>query len=402
MRIVMVGPFAFTPKGTVSVRAFFAARALVRRGHQATLLMPPYDNLADSGREMTQDGVRLVNLVIRRVGATTPLTAAWEMARRALALSPDVIHVFKPIGYSGLTGQILSLRGASRAPLVLDHDDWEGRGGWADINPYPPLWRRFFIWQEADMLRRARAVTVASRTLQTQVWGLGVNPARVFYVPNGPDESLRARREQPGEGAPRRAQIRAELGVGDAPLAIYVGHIPHGNDLDQALDALARILPQMPDLRLAILGTGDGLPALRDEVMRRGLTRNVILTGWVDHSLAPDYLLAADLAIYPYRDTLINRAKCSAKVIEYMSMGLPIVASRVGQNVEYIEHGVSGLLAEPGDAGSFAEMMLGVLADPQRAKVMGEAARRRVWARFDWDRLAETIEQAYQAARQGK
>lgn len=391
MNIVMLGPFAFSPKGTVSARAFFAARALVKRGHGVTILMPPYDNLADSGREWTQDGVRLVNMVIRRVMPTTPITVAWAMARRVWALQPEVIHVFKPIGYSGLAGQFLSI--FFRAPIVLDHDDWEGRGGWADVNPYPPLWRRFFIWQEADVLRRARAVTVASRTLQTQAWGMGIDPARVFYVPNGPDESLRTR---PEASISKRAQIRAGLGVGDAPLAVYLGHIPHGNDLDQALDAMERVLPRIPDLRLAILGTGDGLPALRADVVRRGLDRAILFTGWIDHALAPDYVAAADLAIYPYRDSLINRAKCSAKIIEYMAMGLPIVASRVGQNAEYIEHGVSGLLAEPGDPDSFAQMMLTVLADPHKARAMGEAARQRVWARFDWDRLVETVEAAYQ------
>src|SRR5574340_1225409 len=163
----MIGPFAFTPKGTVSVRAFFAARALVKRGHRVTLLMPPYDNLADSGREWVQDGVRLINMVIRRVTPATPITVGWGLARRAQAMQPDVIHVFNPIGYSGLAGHFLSE--SSRTPLVLDHDDWEGRGGWADVNPYPPLWRWFFIRQEADMIRRARAITVASRTLQTQV-----------------------------------------------------------------------------------------------------------------------------------------------------------------------------------------------------------------------------------------
>ena len=396
MNIVMLGPFAFTPKGTVSARAFFAARALVKRGHRVTILMPPYDNLADSGREWTRDGVQLVNMVIRRVTPTTPITVAWGMARRALAMRPDVMHVFKPVGYSGLAGHFLSE--SSRVPLVLDHDDWEGRGGWADLNPYPRLWRWFFIQQEADTLRRARTITVASRALQTQVWGLGIHPARVFYVPNGPDESLRTR---PEELAARRAQIRAELGVGEGPLAIYTGQIPHGNDLDQALYAVEQALPRVPDLRLAILGTGGGLPALRADVARRGLERVVILNDrWMDHSLVPDYLAAADLAIYPYRDTLVNRAKCSAKIIDYMAMGLPIVTSRVGQNMEYIEHGVSGLLAEPGQAvEGFAQMMLAALADPQKAKAMGQAARERVWARFDWDRLVETVERAYQDAR---
>jgi glycosyltransferase involved in cell wall biosynthesis len=141
------------------------------------------------------------------------------------------------------------------------------------------------------------------------------------------------------------------------------------------------------------------LPALKADIARRRLERVVILTGWVDHSLAPDYVAAADLAIYPYRDSLINRSKCSAKIIEYMAMGLPVVATRVGQNVEYIEQGTSGLLAEPGDADSFAQMMLAVLFDPQKAKAMGEAARQRVWARFDWDKLVETVEKAYQDAR---
>lgn len=395
MNIVMLGPFAFTPKGTVSARAFFGARALVKRGHRVTVIMPPYDNLTDSGRVWVRDGVQLVNMVIRRVTSITPLTVSLAMVRRALALKPDVVHVFKPIGYSGLAGHFLSQSG--RVPLVLDHDDWEGRGGWADINPYPRLWRWFFIQQEADTLRRARTVTVASRTLQTQVWGLGIRPARVFYVPNGPDESLRT---QPEVSAVKRVQIRAELDVGDGPLAIYTGQIPHGNDLDQALYAVEQALPHWPDLRLAILGTGGGLPGLREEVARRGLERRVILCDrWMDHSLVPDYLAAADLAVYPYRDTLVNRAKCSAKIVDYMAMGLPIVASRVGQNMEYIEHGVSGWLAEPGDAESFTHMMLAALSDPQRAKAMGQAARERVWARFDWDRLVETVEQAYLDAR---
>jgi glycosyltransferase involved in cell wall biosynthesis len=395
MNIIMLGPFAFTPKGTVSARAFFAARALVKRGHSVTLIMPPYDNLADSGREWTRDGVHLVNMVIRRVTPITPLAVSLAMARRALAFKPDVIHVFKPVGYSGLAGYWLSK--SSRMPVVLDHDDWEGRGGWADINPYPRLWRWFFIRQESDMLRRARTVTVVSQTLQTQVWGLGIPPARVFYIPNGPDESWRTRAER---SVAQRARIRAELGMGEGPLAIYTGQIPHGNDLDQALYAVERALPRFPDLRLAILGTGGGLPTLRADIERRKLECAVILkAGWMDHSLVPDYLAAADLAIYPYRDTLVNRAKCSAKIIDYMAMGLPIVASRVGQNVEYIEHGVSGLFAEPGDADSFAQMMLAALADPQKAKAMGQAGRERVWDKFDWDRLVETVEAAYHTAR---
>ena len=92
-------------------------------------------------------------------------------ARRRCAGRPDVIHVFKPKGYSGLAGLVLS---ALRRPWVLDTDDWEGRGGWNARNPYPAPQRALFQWQETTLPRLAGAVTVASRTLQTQVWGLGV------------------------------------------------------------------------------------------------------------------------------------------------------------------------------------------------------------------------------------
>ena len=189
LKIVMIGPFAFKPKGTVSVRAFFIARALVKRGHNVTILMPPYDNLADSGRVWEQDGVRLENMAMQRNDTVRQLVVPARLARRAAMLEPDVVHVFKPIGYSGLAG--IYLRWFSRRPLVLDTDDWEGTGGWNDVNPYPALWKKLFDWQERWMARHADAVTVVSRTLQEQVIGFGARPERVVYLPNGPDARLR-------------------------------------------------------------------------------------------------------------------------------------------------------------------------------------------------------------------
>ena len=67
----------------------------------------------------------------------------------------------------------------------------------------------------------------------------------------------------------------------------------------------------------------------------------MIPAGWVERSELPAYFGAAQVALYPYDDTLINRTKCSAKLVELMAAGVPVVASRVGQNGEYIQHGKS-------------------------------------------------------------
>jgi glycosyltransferase involved in cell wall biosynthesis len=393
LNIVAIGPFAFKPKSTVSVRAFFIARALAKCGHQVTILMAPYDNLADSGRVWEQEGVRLENMTLRRNDTWHQLTVPLRMARRAVELDPDVVHVFKPIGYSGLAG--VYLRWFSRRPLVLDTDDWEGTGGWNDVNAYPALWKRLFDWQERWLARRADAVTVVSRTLQTQVWGFGVDPARVVYLPNGPDADLRLLPEVSGE---QTASVRARLGIGDAPFALYLGNIPHGTDLDLALDALARIRDRLPEARLVIAGVGDGLPGLQAHAREVGVTDRVVFAGWVEYDQVPAYLAAANAAINPYRDTLINRAKCAGKVIAAMAMGRAVLTSRLGENLTYIEDGRSGLLTEPGDAGDLAQALLAVLSDREWAAELGRNARQRIWERFDWDIRTSEVERAYQIA----
>ena len=395
MKVVMIAPFAFAPKATVNARTFPIAQALVARGHRVVILVPPYDNLSDAGRRLERDGVAIHNLPIRRVTALTPLLAGQRMAALARAHRPDVVHVFKPVGYAAVAGMLFRL--TSRAPVVTDTDDWEGTGGWNSINPYPWHWKRFFDFQEHWLPRHSGAVTVASRTLQTQMWGMGLPPDRVFYVPNGPGRAFTERHA--ALDASDRARVRDALGIGTAPMALYVGHISLGDDLDLALEAFTQVRRQLPEARLVIVGTGDGLSRLQARAAEAQLGDAVIFTGWIDHADVPAYLAAADAAVYPYRDSLVNRAKCSIKVLEYMTTGKAIVTHRVGQNAEYLENGRSAILAEPGNVDEFAEGLLAVLTDRALAARLGREAALRIQRRFTWERRIGDVEAAYQRAR---
>jgi glycosyltransferase involved in cell wall biosynthesis len=392
----MIGPFAFAPKATVSARAFPIAQALVQRGHRVSLFLPPYDNLSHAGQTETRGGVQIHNLAIRRIQPWTPLSAAWKLASKVRRLAPDAVHVFKPVGYAALAGMIL--RRTTRLPLIVDTDDWEGTGGWNSVNPYPWHWRRFFDLQERWLPRHAVAVTVASRTLQSQIWGIGVPPERVFYAPNCPGASLLSARDRVSEDD--QARVRRQLGIGSDPMLIFVGNISLGDDLDLALVALQQVRKHMPEVKLVIAGVGDGLERLRKLAVEFSLQDTVRFTGWIEHQRVPAYLAAADIAIYPYRDTLINRAKCSIKILEYMAMGKAIVTTRVGQNLEYLEHGRSGILAEPGDADAFAQALIELLADPDLARRLGRNAAQRIQDRYTWSHHIPTIEQAYRLALQ--
>ena len=80
------------------------------------------------------------------------------------------------------------------------------------------------------------------------------------------------------------------------------------------------------------------------------------------------------------------------------AMGKAIVTTRVGQNLEYLEHGQSGILAAPGDAGAFAQALLQLLADPALARRLGQNAAQRIRDQFTWSHHIHTIEQAYHLA----
>jgi glycosyltransferase involved in cell wall biosynthesis len=85
-----------------------------------------------------------------------------------------------------------------------------------------------------------------------------------------------------------------------------------------------------------------------------------------------------------------------------MTMGKAIVTHRVGQNLEYLEHGRSGILAEPGSVETFAEGLIATLTDRAYANRLGTQAALRIERRFNWSQRILDVERAYKLARRGK
>jgi glycosyltransferase involved in cell wall biosynthesis len=388
MNIVFIAPFAFSPKATVSARMLPIATALRRRGHAVTVLMPPYDNPKDSGKVWQHAGVQMENMRVNHASPTRNyFDLARQLAQRARDLKPDAVHVFKPIGVGALAMQLgVSGRGPG-VSVVLDNDDWEGAGGWADVNPYSPAQRRFFIWQEARCLRQAPAVTCASETLAERTAQFRGQRDAIYLFPNGPDETMR---RQVAAAQAKREALRAEFGW-CGPVVIYAGTIPINHDLDMGVDAVKGIA----GVKWVIIATGEGIASLKEKIAEAGIAGRVEWHGFMPHDRLVDHLVAADAAVYPYRDTPINRAKCSGKVMDYMACGLPMVVSDVGMNRVYLEDDVSGLLTPAGDAAAFGAALRRLLDDRDFAASLGMAAQDRIWQQFGWDERAPALEQVY-------
>ena len=401
MHVVMIGPFGLRPRGTMSVRALPLAKALVARGHRATLLLPPWQNPEDAGRCWEEDGVRAGDVV--RV-ENLPLPAgipgwfhgrlAIRLAQRARELRPDVIHTFKPKAYAGLAHLLLH-RGAT--PVVVDTDDWEGPGGWNDLNPYPAPLRWFFTWQERWGLRRADAVTAASQALVTLTWATGGPPERVSYLPNGfawPHPPVtRAPHERP-------------------TLLLYTRFFEF--DLARLWRIVQAVRRARPKVRLWVVGEGFfGEEARLQELARAAGWRisastppppdaDLILAGWAPLAEQPAHFAQADVALYPFDDTLINRAKCPVKLMDLLAAGVPVVGDGVGHIASVITGGETGVLVPPGEDEAFAAAVLALLDAPARREALGAQAAQHVRAHVSWPALAARAERAYGYALGGK
>ncbi|MBO9324259.1 MAG: glycosyltransferase family 4 protein [Roseiflexus sp.] len=383
MRVVMLAPFGIRPKGTLAARMLPLAQALVRSGHRVVIVAPPVHNPDDAATCVEYEGVPVIHTAVPAALGAVQQTLA--LLQETLRQRPDVVHLFKPKGYAGLAA--LALRHLRPAPpLVVDTDDWEGSGGWNDLLPYPSAAKRLFAWQERDLLRRADAITVASRTLETLVWSMGIAPERVFYLPNGVRTSIL--NTQRSAFNPQRPTFN---------LLLYTRFWEL--DVCEIVAALVGVAVRCPTVRLIVAGKGERGEEneLLQLVQRAGLAPIVDYRGWLTPNRIPETLAEADIALMPMRDTLINRARGLAKLLELMGAGLPIVASRVGQATEYLEHGISGWLVPPGNPGALAEAVLQLIGDANLRQRLGDGARC-VAMRYSWNTLASIAEHAYMRA----
>jgi phosphatidylinositol alpha-1,6-mannosyltransferase len=190
--------------------------------------------------------------------------------------------------------------------------------------------------------------------------------------------------------------VRSELGLGPGPVVGCVARLVPGRGHDVLLLAAAELRGRWPALRVLLAGRGEGRPAIERRVAELGLRDTVIFAGYRDHDL-PQVLATLDcFALLGGGSEESGRA-----VLEAMAAARPVVAGRFGAMPETVIEGQTGWLVD-GEAGTVAERLAAVLADPERAQRMGAAGRRRVVDLYTSDRRAASVEAVYAAARSGR
>ncbi len=296
-----------------------------------------------------------------------------HLARFIDRVRPDIVnpHLFRSAVVAA------PLARWRRVPVVVE--TYHGREGWRS----GPI-RGSFVPDRlvARFVDRVIAVSEAARDFLVSVKRYPA--AKVVVVPNGRDLSALV----PGRD---REAARKDLGVDHhTPIVGVVGRLEDQKGHRHLLDAWPAVTRDFPDARLLIVGDGSRRTALEAQAEALGIASSVTFTGF--RADVARLLDAIDMLALP---SLYEGMPLTA--IEAAAMARPVVATAVDGTPEVVEHGVTGLLVPPGNPPALRAALLTLLADPERARRMGEAGRRRTLERFDLSRQVEATAAVYRS-----
>jgi glycosyltransferase involved in cell wall biosynthesis len=234
-------------------------------------------------------------------------------------------------------------------------------------------------------------------------------PGLVATVYNGVDIDAFSPQEKPDAEAQRRG-----------PSILFVGRVSPEKGVHTLLEAFARVVAEIPEARLDIIGARASLPPeFIVDISADSLV--FALKRFYDGSLASDYQRYLDetvirlglegkvrflgpkphqelIAAYQAADLVVNPSLSESfgiSIVEGMASGVPVIGARIGGMRETVLNGETGLLVEPEEPEALAHAITAILGDPAIASTMGQKGRAQAVEKFSWRARAKRLLDVY-------
>jgi glycosyltransferase involved in cell wall biosynthesis len=402
------------PRIGSSIRQMYQLAARQREaGHEAAVLTATPDRDATSPTEI------LGSRVYRVHSDYDPRYRAWiglanrralpSIARVLDEWKPDVVHshlIHTHLSYASL--RLARERGAAVVftahdvmtfcyqKLTCFHGGPEHEG---ELRDYQANWQKCIPCQRLRwrpgrnaairrvLERDVQRFTAVSHELARAIRANGIRVDRVIH------------NAIPGDQAPPSAELvrafRREHGLAGAQVIAIAGRLHEQKGVGQLFKMLARLAPELPQLRLIVMGHRKVFDEEFAPLARElGVHERVVPTGWLDGEELACAYGATDVFVTPSIcfDTfgLVN--------LEAMQHQKPVVATAFGGSPEVVEDGVTGFIANPFDVEDFARKIRLLVEDPALAQRMGRAGAERMRNLFRTERLFREFDEEYRFA----
>jgi glycosyltransferase involved in cell wall biosynthesis len=362
LRIEMMLPAL--PRAGMEMVAATLARCLTGHGYEVgfTCIEGP----GPLGLELREEGFRVA--VVPAPGLR-PNVLPHELASWLRKVRPDVAHI-----HSGVWLKAAQAARLARVPGVV----YTLHG----IAPVEPTLMRFYNRVAAS---RTDALAAVSDSLRRYLLDrVRVPSHKVRVIHNGISTALYRKQ-------PRSPGLRRSLGIpADAVVIGNVARLHPVKNHDLLLAAFERVLAQIPDAFLLLVGDGQLRQHVERAIGAMHLDGRVCITGLVPSTHG--YLNEMD--VFALSSHIEGT---SISLLEAMACEVPVVATAVGGNPRLLRDGDLGLLTRAGDAAALASAITTVLHHPEAATVRATAARQVVEAHYSEARMAADYETIYAA-----
>jgi len=286
-------------------------------------------------------------------------------------LSPHIVHTRNWGTIDGIIGARIG-----RVPVVI-HGEHGYSMAEVDGNNHKRTIVRWALSPFVD-----RFVTV-SKSLQDWLQNtVGIDEHKITTICNGVDLAR-------FDNVCSKQAVRAAYGFRQDEFLIgTVGRLDPIKNQACLLRVLRDLVPQYPYARLLIVGHGPCYEQLREQTQQLGLADRVVLMGERDD--IPQLLQSLDVFVLPSLSEGIANT-----ILEAMATGLPVIATRVGGNVELVLDRETGFLIPSRNDFALSEAIQVYLREPSLAYQHGTAGRQRVVQRFSLSKMVETYDSLY-------
>lgn len=372
------------------VRVRAEAESLVKAGHRVTVVAPRGPEQPRRERVNGVDVIRFrqidgsahgaAGFVLEYLVAAVALHVA---ALLELVRGATVLHIHNPPDILFPAGALYRLAGRK---VIFDHHDL-----------FPETVQiKFGLRPAARMASGCQRMTfaVANQVIATNASYAEVareggrkRPDQITIVRNGPPSAWTRLPIRRSEGA--LAEVRL----------VYLGAISSQDGVEGMAAVMARLRDRASpiDVRLTVIGDGDGRPALERALAVHGVADRVTFTGRVASGRVPKLVGDADVCVDPAPPNDVNERSTMTKIAEYLALGKPVVAYDLLETRRTA--GNAALLVARGDVDAFAEAIVKLARDPILRDRLAEDARQRASDTLTWERSERALLAAYASLR---
>ena len=163
--------------------------------------------------------------------------------------------------------------------------------------------------------------------------------------------------------------------------AIYVGGIQMGRGIQTVVDAMPKIIKEIPDFLFVVVGDGYATNYFKKLIREKNLDNHVEWIGWVEHNRIYDYIKACKIGIIPHLVTDHVNTTIPNKIFDYMALGLPVVATDAAPMKRVLEEEECGLSYKSGEPSDLASTLIKLR---RSNPIFGINGKRAVFEKYNW------------------